>query len=250
MLKSGVVSVSFRELSAEEVIRITRKAGLSAIEWGSDVHAPKNEPERLRDIAKMQKAAGIECSSYGTYFRLGSDSLLELSEYIGAARILGTDVLRLWCGKKNFEDMNGSERDFIIEESKMAAAIAEREGVTLCVECHTNTFTSSLGGALLLMREVNSPAFRMYWQPGALAERSANIEYATKISPYTVNLHVFHCDGGVARPLEEGISEWRDYLSCFRGERYLLLEFMPDKKPESLIREAASLFELIKYINK
>lgn len=246
MLKSGVVSVSFRELSAEEVISITKEAGLSAIEWGSDVHAPADDIEKIRSIAKMQRVASLVCSSYGTYFRLGVDSADELPKYIKAAKILGTDVLRLWCGKKNFDDMSDGEKSFIISESKKAANIAEREGVTLCMECHRNTFTNSLDGALNLMSSVNSSAFRMYWQPSTTAEHASNIEYATKIAPYTVNIHVFYYKNGAACPLEEGLHVWREYLDCFSPDGYLLLEFMPDKKPTSLKREAESLVKLIK----
>ena len=40
MYQIGLVSVSFRGLSPEEIIRIAKDAGLSRIEWGSDVHAP------------------------------------------------------------------------------------------------------------------------------------------------------------------------------------------------------------------
>lgn len=247
MLKPGVVSVSFRGLSAEEVIKITKEAGLAAIEWGSDVHAPADDVESLKNIAIMQKEAGIVCSSYGTYFRFGVDSVDELPKYIEAAKILGTRVLRLWCGKKNFEDMSEDERSFIISEAKRAAQIAEREGAILCMECHKNTFTNSLEGALTLMKSVNSPAFRMYWQPSTAAEHSQNVKYATEISKYTVNLHVFYYEGGVARPLEEGLGVWAEYLTCFEGDRYLLLEFMPDKNPASLGREAASLIKLLKY---
>lgn len=246
MLKSGVVSVSFRGLSAEEVIKITKEAGLSAIEWGSDVHAPADDVGNLRNIAKMQEEAGIVCSSYGTYFRFGVDSVDELPKYIEAAKILGTNVLRLWCGKKNYEDMSEDERLVIINDAKRAAQIAEREGAVLCMECHKNTFTNSIEGAMRLMESVNSPAFRMYWQPSTSAEHAKNIEYATAISKHTVNLHVFYYKDGVATPLEEGLELWRDYLGCFEGERYLLLEFMPDKKPESLGREAASLIKLLK----
>lgn len=245
MLKAGVVSVSFRALSVEEIIKITKDAGLEVIEWGSDVHALPAEKERLIEIAKLQKEAGLCCSSYGTYFRLGENSTDELISYIEAAKILGTNVLRLWCGKKNYENLTDEEKSFIIEESKKAAEIAEREGVILCMECHRNTFTNSLAGALELMKSVNSPAFRMYWQPSLAVDKAANMEYAKAISPYTVNLHVFYYEDGKACPLELGLGEWGEYLSCFSGDKHLLLEFMPDKKTESLGREAASLRKLI-----
>lgn len=245
MFKPGVVSVSFRALSVEDVIKITKDAGLKAIEWGSDVHALATEKEKLRLIAQLQKEAGLYCSSYGTYFRLGENPTEELISYIEAAKILGTDILRLWCGNKNYEDYTEEERSFIIEESKKAAKIAEREGVILCMECHRSSFTNSVDGAVELMRSVDSPAFRMYWQPNFAFDLKTNMEYAKAISPYTVNLHVFYYENGKACPLELGLSEWGEYLSCFSGDKHLLLEFMPDKKPESLGREAASLRKLI-----
>ena len=67
----GVVSVSFRDKSEEEILSAARAAGLSFIEWGSDVHAPCNDIEKLKRISELQGAYGISCSSYGTYFRLG-----------------------------------------------------------------------------------------------------------------------------------------------------------------------------------
>ena len=40
MYKFGLVSVSFRELGVDEIITAAKNAGLSCIEWCSDVHAP------------------------------------------------------------------------------------------------------------------------------------------------------------------------------------------------------------------
>ena len=36
----GLVSVTFRQLSPEDIIDITYASGLKAVEWGSDVHLP------------------------------------------------------------------------------------------------------------------------------------------------------------------------------------------------------------------
>ena len=107
----GLVSVSFRKNSPEEILNAASAAGLSFIEWGSDVHAPCHDTERLKEIAALQKEYGIVCSSYGTYFRLGETRIEELETYIQAAKILGTDLLRLWCGVKSGKDMTKEERE-------------------------------------------------------------------------------------------------------------------------------------------
>ena len=241
MFKTGVVSVSFRALSVDEVIKNTKEAGLLAIEWGSDVHAPYTDLERINYIAKAQAEAGLYCSSYGTYFKLGEHDTEELRGYIAAAKILGTNILRLWCGNKNYSDMTEEEHAHVISEAKKAAKIAEELGAVLCMECHNNSFTDTLEGALYLMKSVNSEAFRMFWQPAIKQSVEKNVEYASAIAPYTYNVHVFYYEDGVKHPLADGVPSWRKYLACFSGKENLLLEFMPDNRPEALAQEAKTL---------
>ena len=216
---------------------------------GSDVHAPYNEPEKLRYIAKAQAEAGIVCPSYGTYFKLGVDDVELLHGYAEAARILGTDILRLWCGNKNYTDLTPEEREFMIGECKKAAKIAEEEGVVLCMECHQKSFTNVLEGALDLMRSVNSPAFRMYWQPSTTAPVEDNIRYALGIKDYVDTIHVFYYKDGKKAHLSEGIEDWGKYLEIFDRDKKLLLEFMPDGSPDSLAGEAAALNGLAERFN-
>ena len=250
MFRTGVVSVSFRKLSVDEVIRYTKEAGLKAIEWGSDVHAPYTDTERIEYIAKAQKEAGLYCPSYGTYFKLGEHDTEELRGYIAAAKILGTNILRLWCGNKNHADLTAEEREFIIEESKKAAKIAEEEGAVLCMECHNNSFTNTLEGAMDLMKSVDSPAFRMYWQPNSKGGAEDNIKYAKTIAPYTNTVHVYYYEEGKKHPLADGVADWERYLACFGGSQHLLLEFMPDNSPESLATEAKTLNGLAERASK
>ena len=245
MLSCGLVSVSFRSLDVREILSLCQQAGLSLVEWGSDIHAPCKDAERLEWIACLQRETGVSCSSYGTYFRLGIHPVEELKDYIRAAKMLGTRVLRIWCGDRDYGDMSVEERQIIIEQGKRAADMAEREGVVLCAECHPKTFTVCLEGALALMHGVNSPAMRMYWQPNQYVSFEENCAYAKAIAPYVYNLHVFHWEGKNKYPLADGASRWTTYLSCFQPDCTLLLEFMPDDLPQTLPREADTLRRLI-----
>lgn len=239
MHKLGLVSVSFRTYSPEEVLRAVKAAGLSYIEWGSDVHCP---PEKAAEIAALQKEYGIECCSYGTYFRIGETPAEELPAYIRAAKALGTRILRLWAGKgKEFADYNEAEKQTFFAECKRLAAMAEKEDVILCMECHKGTFTDCKEGALALMEAVNSPHFRMYWQPHQNKPTEENLAYAALLSPYTDHLHVFNWKDKEKMPLMEAVELWREYLAKFAGEHHLLLEFMPDGLIETLPREAEAL---------
>lgn len=241
MPELGLVSISFRGLSPEEIIKAAKASGLACIEWGSDVHAPKSDTEGLMHIAGLQKKYGIFCSSYGTYFRLGTDNTDELTEYIAAAKTLGTDILRLWCGNKPHFEYSPEEETALFEECKKAATIAEQNGAVLCMECHNGTYTDHKEGAIKLMKEISSPAFRMYWQPNQFTDNEENKKYARLISSFTKNIHVFNWSADARYPLEEAIALWKDYLSFFNKNQTLLLEFMPDDNISSLKAEADSL---------
>lgn len=242
----GLVSVSFRQHSPMEILEATKKAGLSCIEWGSDVHAPCYDIETLKQITDMQKEYGIECCSYGTYFRLGETPIDELSDYIAAAKILGTDILRLWCGNKSGDEYSEQEEQKLIEQCKQAAEIAIREGVTLCMECHKKTYTQQLDDALELMRKIDSPHFRMYWQPFQWQSVEENLTYAEGISLFTHHIHVFQWKGKKRFSLNDGIEEWREYLNKFSNHRTLLLEFMPNSTIQELEEETNALKTIIK----
>lgn len=241
MFDIGLVSVSFRGLTPQQIASLCSECGLKIIEWGSDIHAPYEDEERLDEIVILQKEAGLTTSSYGTYFRLGVTPTEDLRGYIKAAKRLSADILRIWCGDKNYEDMNPDERARIIFEAKKAAKIAEDAGVTLCMECHNKTYTNCLCGALELMETVDSPNFRMYWQPNQYRSLDENLEYAEKIAKYVKVIHVFNWEGKNKYPLADAVDVWKKYLSYFDGSQKLLLEFMPDGLPESLRAEAEAL---------
>lgn len=237
----GLCSISFRQHTPEEILQAMKAAELSTIEWGSDVHCP---PEKAQEIAKLQEQYDIRCCSYGTYFRLDVTPIEELKAYITAAKVLGTNVLRLWCGNKNSEDYTEIEKRALFAACKTAAEIAETEDVTLCMECHNGTYTNRKESAIELMETVNSKHFRMYWQPNQLRSEEENIQYAKQISPYTENIHVFNWKGNEKYPLADAKDIWMNYVSCFEDDKHLLLEFMPDDQIETLRTEADALKEI------
>ena len=241
----GLVSVSFRKHTPEEIIKAVKSAGLTCIEWGSDIHAPCRDTERLREIARLQEEYGITCSSYGTYFRLGITPLSELADYIAAAGILGTSILRLWGGTKKGADMSPGELEDFTDTCRKAAAMAEEAGVILCLECHMLSITETPDCAAALMEAVNSPHFRMYWQPFQWLDTEGSLSVARAVAPFAEHIHVFNWHGSQKLPLTEAAEDWRRYLAVFDTPRTLLLEFMPDDRIESLPAEAEALRRII-----
>ena len=239
--RTGLVSVSFRAHTPREILQAMRKAGLSYVEWGSNVHAPYHDGERLDGLAALMHEFGVECCSYGTYFRLGQTPLTELEPYILAAKRLGTDMLRVWCGTKSGAEMTQAERDALLSDCRAAAEIAEAHGVILCTECHRGTFTEKAEDALYLMQAVNSPHFCTYWQPFQWCTAEQNLAYLRMLAPYVTHLHVFQWKGDGRYPLADGLEDWQAYLALLDTPHTLLLEFMPDDRLSSLDAEADAL---------
>ena len=243
--RSGLVSVSFRAQEPREILRAMQGAGLAQIEWGSDIHAPCHDLARIDELVALQREFGITCSSYGTYFRLGQTPIAELEPHILAAKRLGTNVLRVWCGTQSGADMTKVEVTSLLSDCRAAASLAERHGVTICTECHLRTFTERPEDALALMQAVNSPHFRTYWQPFQTRTVEQNLAYLRALAPYVTHLHVFQWKGADRFPLADGIAEWQAYLALLDTPHTLLLEFMPDDRLETLAREADALRQMI-----
>ena len=174
----------------------------------------------------------------------------EFPDYIRAAKMLGTDILRLWCGTKGSLEYTPEELEALYADCRGLAAMAEEAGVKLCMECHNDTLTDRKESALALMQAVDSPAFRMYWQPNQLRTKEENLAYANLLSSWTEHLHVFNWDCPNGGPLEKyplvgAVELWKQYLEQLPGDRCLLLEFMPDDKLETLNTEADALRKIV-----
>ena len=67
MIKSGLVSITFRQLNPQQIVDIAAGAGLSGIEWGGDVHVPHGDLECSRKTGQITQDAGLEVVAYGYY---------------------------------------------------------------------------------------------------------------------------------------------------------------------------------------
>ena len=102
-----------------------------------------------------------------------------------------------------------------------------------------------------IMEAVNSPCFRMYWQPNQFESLEENIAYIRLLKPYIMHIHVFNREGNEVFSLGDNPFKWQTFLSELgMEERTLLLEFMPDNKIESLNKEANALIDIVKELEK
>lgn len=242
----GLVSISFRRYSVDDILDACQKAGLTCIEWGSDVHVPAGNAQVANEVAEKTKAAGLFTMAYGSYFRLGGNTPAEFAPYIDSAKRLGARVIRVWGGVKGSANMTAEEREKLVADARAIADMAEEAGLIVTLECHSDTVTDHVDSGMDFYKAVNHPALRAYWQPSQFYDEAYNLDAAARYAPLTECLHVFQWSRTARHPLPEGREIWGKYLDLFRAEAEdrdigLLLEFMHDDRLETLYETAEEL---------
>lgn len=245
MLKAGVCSVTFRKLSAQEVIRLAAQAGLQGIEWGGDIHVPHGDLQTAREAARQTREAGLVVSSYGSYYRVGHDDELPFEKVLATAKELGAPVVRVWAGKRGTKDATPDYWKQVVDDSRRIAEMASCEGIHLCYEFHGGTLTDSADSAKRLLESVNHPAMRTYWQPRVEQTALRNLRDLRTVLPWLVNVHTFWWSStGERRPLREGEKAWSRFLQVVhlsQREHWILLEFVRADSPEAFLQDAHTL---------
>lgn len=257
MIKSALCSVSFRSKTPDEIISLAAKAGLSAIEWASDAHVQQGDIALAKEVAKKTRDAGLEVSSYGSYFRLGSNT--DIVPFLESATALGTNEIRIWAGFNPSSYHNFTQRVALIREAKEISRKASEYGITISTECHANTLTDTPQSLLYFMHEVNEPNFRTYWQallqvPEVEQLHSLSTIYA---SGKLTNLHVYYFkqfeNSREQTLLEDAYDIWKERFAIFKNDdtvRYAMLEFVRNGADESLLSDAKTLNALLNEANK
>lgn len=252
MFIPGLVSVTYRPMTPAEIISAARHAGLSAIEWGGDVHVPHGDTRRATLVGGMTRGACLFPLSYGTYYHAGTygdDYRAEMLRCIETADDLGTPNLRLWAGKKNSEDVTPEARAALVSELRECARLAACRGKKISFEYHQNSLTNKAPSAVQLIEEIGMPNVTLYWQPNQFVSFEQNIENLKLVLPYVSNVHVFAWKERDRFLLSEHETMWRTYLDILSSdgkEHGLLMEFVPHDDPALLDSEAATLLSWIK----
>ncbi len=249
MIASGLVSITFRHLSPEEIITQACEAGLEAIEWGGDVHVPHGDLSGAARTGSLTRQAGLRVASYGSYYQVGHDLPVPFGKVLDTALALGAPVIRVWAGQQGSATADDAYWGRVIKEARRIARLAAAEGRVVSCEYHGGSLTDTCAGARRLLDGVDAPNLRTHWQPGAGRSPAQNLDELRQVLPRLGHLHVFHWPGGERRPLEEGAADWADYLRVADdGDlpgRAAMLEFVADDDPRRLIAEATTLRRLL-----
>ncbi len=240
-MKNGLVSVSFRDKTPEEIAAAAGSCGLYYIEWGGDIHLPPGDVKRAEKMAALSEKNGLCPLSYGSYYKLGTGSRFE--PVLLTASALGAGIIRIWGGERPSAELSRAERLQLAKEASVCAAMALKQGITVALECHAGTVTDSYESAVDFLKTVGAENFKTYWQPDHRRDIEYNKDAIVALGPYICAVHVFNWDNGRRFPLSAGSKSWRQYLSLL-PKAPLLLEFMPNDSLDELSSEAAALDKL------
>lgn len=245
-VRTGLVSITFRQLGVDDVLDVMRRTELAAVEWGGDVHVPAGDVATAKRTAQASADHGVRVVAYGSYYRAGEHDARDFDDVLRTAVALGAPRIRVWAGSAGSAEATAQRRDRVAADLRRITELAARDGVEVAVEHHPNTLTDTLDSALALYAAVGHPGLRPYWQPRLGLGADEAMDEVSALLPALVTVHVFTwAADGPRLPLADGAALWEPVLATLRerddAERYALLEFVPDDDPAVLVRDAVTL---------
>jgi sugar phosphate isomerase/epimerase len=251
MIRGGLVSVSFRKLSAREIIDLVVRAGLEGIEWGGDVHVPHGDASTAREVAAMTRDAGLTVAAYGSYYRAGEPPTGDNPDFaavLNSAARLGAPTIRVWSGRRPSQAADHAYRGLVLADLRRIGALAAAHQIVVTCEHHGHTLTDSPASARDLYAALKGQNVEAYWQPSPERSVGENAAGLMELLPRLVNLHLFHWISANGRsercPLAAGRADWERYLRLAKSTgrpHWALLEFFKDDRAEQFSDDATTL---------
>lgn len=254
MIRTGMVSATFREKRADDILRLCREAGLEGIEWSENAHVMPGDPKGAEALLEKTQAAGLSVAAYGSYYRLGENENPEetFRASLVSAKALKAPLIRIWAGTAPSETVSRGQREALAKEAGLICRMAKSQNIRVALEWHKNTLTDTNASALKFLDETGDKNLYCLWQPTVALSMEQREEGLRLLRNYgqgdrLLNLHIYYWLDGVRRPLSEGVEEWKRYLRQInpKVQRFGLLEFVMNNTEEQFLKDAAVLHELL-----
>lgn len=253
LLKPGLVSISFRELSSEDIVRLVSDAGLLGIEWGGDVHAPHGDLASAKRARILTRDAGLEVSAYGSYYRFDecfddcSEEGPEFAAVLDSAEALKAPSIRVWAGRQSSADVSDGDRRRLVERSREIGDQALERNIRIDFEFHDHSLTDTNDAVGCLLDEIGHSNVGTFWQTKLRVGHVYRLQGLEALIDRVSNIHCnfFGEDEWPnAHLISDGEADWADYLQVLRKsgqERWVTIEHVKDNAVESFKRDAETL---------
>ncbi|MDP0501851.1 MAG: TIM barrel protein [Verrucomicrobiota bacterium JB022] len=246
---TGLVSVTFRQLSPQEIVALVAAASQRGIEWGGDVHVPAGDLAQAHAVGQMTRDAGLEVVCYGSYYRCGEQKPgePEFETVLETALALGAPSIRVWAGRRSPQDYTQEEAQAVKDDYVRICELALTHQIDVATEFHGKTLTENRPSTVQFFRGIDLPNAKSLWQPHARTDFATCLATMDDVQDRLAHIHVFHWGAGGwtdRRPLAEGEEDWKAYLDAVAADgqhRWALIEFVAGDDPAHYPREAATL---------
>jgi 3-dehydroshikimate dehydratase len=246
MILPGLISVTFRERTIEQIAELAAGCGLLGIDWGADVHVRPGDDAAADRAVAASDAHGLTVTGYGSYHRAGADPIASFAPVVATAVRLGAPLIRIWAGAKGSASADAAYRASVTDGIAGAVELAKAEGIQVALEFHGETLTDTPAGAVALC---DATGARSHWQPPVgLADDDA-LAGLDAVAGHLAQVHVFSWGARAERqPLGARRALWSTALArvaVLPGDHAALLEFVAADDPANLRADAATLLDLL-----
>lgn len=252
MVRGGLSSVSYRNASSDAVIASAKAAGLGGIEWTADTHVPHGDLRRAEKTMMATLRAGLTISAYGSFYRLGipGQDPTAFKPILDTALRLQAPVIRIWGGALKGSRIPSPEE--LAAEGAAVADLAGKHGITLCIEPHERSAVPDFAVLERLLDAAGHPFLGACWThlPGNGAEPEGEGEIARLaglIGPRISLVHIRNwspfpeTDRTAGDCCAAAIERMVEHNRASALDRWALIEYLEDDKPETLKRDAEAL---------
>ena len=161
----GLTTVTFRNKSLSEIMKISKQNKIKYIELGGDVHCKPMNMEDINNAISLKKKYGINIISYGSYFRLLENTVDDFKDILETASLVGAKIIRIWMGNKSSKNTSDDEFNKMVADTKQIAKMAQEKNIIIGFEFHHKTYNDSAESSLKFLKSVNMENVKTYWQP-------------------------------------------------------------------------------------
>jgi len=253
-IRPGLCSITFRALTADQVLGIAERAGVEGVEWGADGHAPPGDGADLERLGQRCRDAGIAVVSYGTYLGMGQVDRGDpgaVDAVLDSAEALGTPMVRIWAEFGVGPDAAADDRERVLDATRFLADRVAARGLTAALEFHPGTITETAASANSFLDALDHPGVRTHWQPDPSLGADDALAELRAVTARLAHLHVFAWGpSGIddRHPLVDGADLWTRAIALadrdgapLPGGRYALCEYVRNDDPEQFVADAATL---------
>lgn len=245
-MQVGFTTVTFRQKSIEEVFEIAKKNGIKLIEWGGDKHLPIDDEVALSKIKQLSIQNNIQCFSYGSYYRVGERDFEKFEKICIIAKEIGAKIIRIWLGGKSSFFTSKMQFEGMAEETKKLCTIAKKYDLIIAGEFHQKTFNDCGKSSLKMLKKVDMPNFKTYWQP--LGHEKKDYANLKQILDYVSVVHIFNWKNFDERyEFAYNSERWAKFFELIKGNSDIvgIMEFVKDDSEKQFAIDFKTINKMI-----